>query len=321
MLLPDVAGIDTLFTVVKGTFGMSPDVPLLEEQQPIIVADVHHGDPATTSIRLPADVCLGKPGTDVVLLGSAWAPGGRATWQMDVEVAVGPVRKQVRVLGDRVWNDDGVGGTASWVAPFERMPLVWERGFGGADLTEKGPTAEPRNPVGSGYRVSGGQKPLAGLPLPNVEDPAAPVGSWKDAPAPAGFAPIAPHWEPRRSFAGTYDDAWQRQRAPYLPDDFDARFFHIAPPGMTTGAPLRGGELVELRGVTPDGYRRFNLPTVTVVATYRVGAALHPLPGVLDTVILEPDAGRFQLVWRAAFRCDKQALRVADVHVDARRTA
>src|SRR5919108_183167 len=88
----------------------------------------------------------------------------------------------------------------------DRKPLVWERAFGGTDVTPKGPTAEPRNPVGAGFRAPDGQKPLAGMPLPNLEDPFAPISSWKDRPAPACFAPIAENWQPRLSYAGTYDD-------------------------------------------------------------------------------------------------------------------
>ena len=52
--------------------------------------------------------------------------------------------------------------------------------------------------------------------------------SSKDRPAPACLAPIAEAWEPRRSFAGTYDAAWQQGRAPYLPTDLDPRFLASA---------------------------------------------------------------------------------------------
>ena len=71
------------------------------------------------------------------------------------------------------------------------MPLVWERAFGGVDTTERGPAVDARNPVGVGFRVRGGAKALAGMPLPNVEDVNALITSPDDAPEPAGFAPIA----------------------------------------------------------------------------------------------------------------------------------
>ena len=310
MLAPDPDGVDTLYTVVKGTFVTGERVTLADEQQPVALADQHHGDPAASSIRVPSDVCLGKPGTDVVMSASAYAAGERPTWQSDVSVTVGALTKTVRVFGDRVWD---AAGSVTWVAPFVRMPLVWERAFGGRDDTPAGPVAEPRNPVGAGFRSSDGARPLAGVPLPNVEDPVALLTSWKEAPPPAGFAPLAPHWQPRAGYAGTYDDAWQQQRAPYLPKDFDRRFFQLAPAGLWRNGYLQGGETVEIRGASPSGTLRFTLPAVRLRVSYRVERAVEERPVVLDTVLLEPDAGRVALVWRAALKCDKRSRKIREV--------
>jgi hypothetical protein len=318
LLLPDPSGVDTLFTVVKATFTIAARPALADEQVQIVLADEHYGDAATTSIRVPSDVCLGKPATDVLLSGAAYAPGGAPTWQMDVSLSVGPIAKIARVFGDRVWDTSGGIGNVSWVAPFTRMPLVWGRAFGGRDLTSKGPTAEPRNPVGAGFHASGGSKPLQGAPLPNVEDPAFLVTSAGSTPQPAGFAPIAAHWEPRKQFAGTYDEVWQKTRAPYLPADFDARFFQLAPPGLIVPGYLTGGETVELRGLTPEGLLRFTLPAFRVTVVHRIEGREEERSGCLDTVSIEPDEKRFTLVWRTSLRCDKKALKISNVSVDAR---
>lgn len=316
MLLPDMNGIDTLFGVVKGTFTLGPRLTLADEQVPVTMADQHYGDPAKTSIRAPSDVCLGKPGTDVVMVGSAWAPDGRPTWQADVTLAVGARSKTVRVFGDRVWDTSAAGATIAWVAPFIQMPLVWERGFGGTDHTDKGPRAEPRNPVGTGFRAGGGTRPLAGMPLPNIEDPAALITSPGDSPAPTGFAPVAPNWEPRTTFVGTYDDQWQRSRAPYLPADFDPRFFHFAPSALAMPR-LRGDEPVVVDGATPEGSLRFWLPRFSVALTFRRDSGDEVRPCALETVIIEPDERRLVLVWRGALNCDKQALKIREVAVSA----
>jgi len=312
MLFADAQGIDTMFAVVKGTFVIGDQLALAEEQLPVTLADVHRGDPAKTSIRTPSDVSLEKPGTDIVLIGSAWAPGGQPTWQTDVSISVGPLSKTVRVFGDRVWRA-AVGASSEWVAPFVQMPLVWERAFGGVDETAKGPVAEARNPVGVGFRRSNSERPLDGLALPNVEDPRAPITSPSQAPAPAGFGPIAPHWQPRQSFAGTYDAQWMAERAPYLPSDFDARFCQIAPVGLATAGHLQGGEAVALRGVTPDGLLQFTLPRLGVEVNYVVDSGEERRPALLDTVILEPDERRVLLVWRASLQCDKRALKVKEI--------
>lgn len=312
-LLPDATGIDTLYTVVKGTFTVGRSVGLADEQIPVSFADQHHGDPAASSVRVPSDLCLGKPGTDVVLIGSAWAPGGKPTWSSDVSLTAGTVAKTVRVFGDRVWDSGPGGSSVRYVTPFDRLPLVWERAFGGSDETDRGPVLEPRNPVGCGFRAPRSTRPVAGLPLPNLEDPAALITSPSDTPQPSCFAPIASHWEPRRSFAGTYDEAWQNSRSPYLPADFDARFFQIAPFGLTASAYFQGGEWIDVRGATPDGALQFQIPALRLKITYRLDSGEEKRPAVLDTVIVEPDATRLTLVWRASFQCDKKALRTKEV--------
>lgn len=312
---PDPSGVESVYVVVKGSFTVGKSVDVAAEQQPLCYAAEYYGDPGASSLRVPGDVSLMKPGTDVLLIGSAYAPGGHPAWQADVSLSVGPLAKSVRVSGERVWDVGAGGSSVSWVAPFERLPLVWERAYGGTDSTDAGPAAEPRNPVGVGFHARGGAKPTAGAPLPNIEDPAALISSWKDAPAPAGVGPIAPHWEPRKSHAGTYDDAWLQNRAPYLPSDFDPRFFQLAPAGQFKVGYLRGGEPVTVIGATPSGRWEFELPAVQVTATFRLDNVTQPTTAVLDTVLLEPDSSRVTLVWRSVFACDKKTLRVRDVEI------
>jgi hypothetical protein len=312
-LLPDTQGVDTVFAIVKATFALTEALSVAEQQVPIVPTDQYYGDPTASSVRAPSDICLGKPGTDVVLMGSAFAPGGRATWGMDVSLAVGPLSKTVRVSGDRIWEAGPAGAVVTHVAPFERMPLVWERAYGGVDETENGPVAHAGNPAGCGFRGPRTLTPVHGALLPNLEDPAAPIMSPSASPPPACFAPIASHWEPRRSYAGTYDDAWQSARAPYLPQDFDSRFFQVAPAGLSTSGHLRGGEWVHASGVTANGLLQFQLPAIAIDVCFRLGRRDEERRALLDTVIIEPDVGRVIMVWRATLTCDKRALRVREV--------
>lgn len=316
-VLPDLAGVDSVLTIVKGTFTLNASTPLAEEQVAISFVDEWHGEPGTSSVRVPSDVSIGKPGTDLLLVGTACAPGDRPSWQMDVLFAVGPVVKTIRVFGDRVWNSTGAGAAVSWVTPFVRMPLVWERAFGGVDETNAGTIAEPRNPVGRGFRSNSSTRSLSGLPLPNLEDPSALISSWTDRPAPVAFGPTGRHWLPRQTFAGTYDENWNKTRAPYLPSDFDPRFFHAAPSGLATTTHLRGGEIVNVRGVVPEGDIHFALPALRIQATYRFDAGVEIREAALDTVLVESDARRFIIVWSTALRCDKRALKVREVEVTA----
>ena len=320
---PDPRGVETLFAIVKGTFTLGPRVEEAENQAPIVRADRFHGDPLRTSIAEPGDVSLAKPGTDVLLFGHAYGPGGRHTTRAEVSLHVGPVEKRAVVFGDRFW-----GGTvlARISAPeaFDRMPLVWERAFGGTETLSSDPLrvdGEDRNPVGAGFRARASSRKLEGIVLPNVEDPARLISSPGDRPAPAGFGPLAPHWRPRPKYAGTYDDAWQRNRAPYLPLDFDPRFLQIAPEDQQVPGYLKGGEAVEIVGATPSGALRFNLPARRVEVVFRLDSGEERKTASLDTVILRPDEARLVLVWRAALPCDKRLLKVREVEPIVARAA
>ena len=96
----------------------------------------------------------------------------------EARVRVGPLDKTVRVIGDRRWDAHGV---ASAPAPFTEMPLRYTHAFGGAGF--------PLNPYGKGFSDDA-TAPLEGRALPNLEDPAMPIGAWSDSPVPAAWGPV-----------------------------------------------------------------------------------------------------------------------------------
>lgn len=312
-VFPDERGVETVYAVVKGTLALGGGPALAAKQVPVAPADVYWGEPGVSSLRYASELHLAKPGTDVVLVGTARPSEAPPVAQLDVEVAAAERRKVVRVFGDRVWRN---GGTPSPPAPFASMPLVYERAFGGLHRTAGGRLlGEERNPVGAGFRGERSDDELVGLPLPNLEDPAALLRNPGDAPAPAGFGFVAPAWLPRRTFAGTYDEAWKKGRAPYLPLDFDPRFFHAAHPDLAFDRFLQGGEPVEVLNADPGGPLRFSLPRWRIRVRIRIAGSTAEPPARLETVLLEPDEGRLCLTWRAAAPCDKKALRVEEVAV------
>jgi hypothetical protein len=193
---------------------------------------------------------------------------------------------------------------------FTRLPLTFENAFGGRDATHKDVSLhgwEPRNPVGKGFRVNGTNeteknKALDGWPLPNLEDPACLIRSWKDKPAPAAPGFVCRSWQPRVGFAGTYDEAWMKKRCPILPVDFDNRFFSAAPAGQVCPGYLQGGESVTLTHVTPEGRLSFALPRTRPILETRCLKKLLRLELVLDTVVLSTDEMLCNLVWRGSVR-------------------
>ena len=311
----DTQGIESAYAVVKATFALGAGEPqLAEKQMPLLATDVFWGDPLQTSLRAAGEFALPKLGTDILLVGRAiaQAPDTRVA---DVSLRVGPISKTVRVFGDRIWEGSGSNLKPSQPQPWERMPLRWELAFGGVAPPDQGEQAhEPRNPVGRGI-VGADVARLKGQPLPNLEDPRALIATPRDRPAPACFAPIAPTWMPRRSYTGTYDDAWTHKRAPYLPLDFDSRYFQLAPQDLIAPGFLQGGEPVELAGFTLGAPLRFTLPQLQLTLEFDFDGALVPKPALLEMVLFEPDAGRLQMLWRAGLAVDKKLLKMRELTV------
>ncbi|QDF99448.1 hypothetical protein CJ010_24380 [Azoarcus sp. DD4] len=315
----DPDGVECAYAAVKASFDLSSGVPRLAGRQAnFLAADVYWGDPDTSSVRAAADLTLAKPGTDVLLLGRAVAPSGPVR-SMAVDIRVGPLRRQLQVFGDRRWVRTEQGWAISAAEPFERMPLRWELAFGGCAAAADGaaPEYDPRNPVGRGF-VGSAETDIAGRALPNIEDPDALIVTPADRPPPAGCAPVAAGWQPRLGWAGTYDAAWQAGRAPYLPQDFDPRFFNVAAPGLVAPEHLVGGEAVDITGCTAGAPLRFTLPRLVIALQWDFDGRQIPARPLLDTVLIEPDQGRLQMVWRARLAVDKKLPRLRQVTVAAR---
>ncbi|MBJ6724519.1 DUF2169 family type VI secretion system accessory protein [Geomesophilobacter sediminis] len=292
----------SLLVVIKGTWQLRHDgaLALAEEQQPVLLSPVYYGAPNSSSIRYDSDLLLEKPGTDCILNGHAWAPKvGVAA--VDVLFAVGPVRKKIRVFGERFWMKALWKVALSRPLPFERIPLVWERAFGGVDASWPDPACHEHfveNPIGRGLRAKKSKLPVDGLRLPNLEDPSFLITKLSDRPDPAGVGVIPPHWQPRARFADKYHEVWRESRFPLLPEGQDLRFNACAAPGLTTPNFLTGTEPVVVENAAKQGRLSFRLPGVKPEVTVRLANSEEELPIELDTVIVEPDEERVVLVWR-----------------------
>ena len=172
---------------------------LADEQEPVHLAPVYFGDPTASSLRYEADLVLTKPSTDVLLHGTAYAPGGRPVPELEVSMAVGPVRKTLHIIGHACGRRSSWGGGSASRSRSREMSLLYERAYGGRHGEPI--QIEPRNPVGRRFVTD--KKALVGTVAPNIEYPGNPT-------RPAGFGPIAPvcALAPRRPLAGTSDAAW-----------------------------------------------------------------------------------------------------------------
>lgn len=294
----DEDGRPLFVALVQATYAIEGDrLALVDPQpQPNPVGELFGESAAVSGYRVEVPFAFVKPSTDVILHGSASAP--RPVPQIDVSLRVGPVGKTVRVFGDRVWTRAAGAVAPSPPLPFEAMPLVYERAFGGWDRSHPDPRqhrAERRNPVGLGFSLP--SRPFEeGLRLPNLEDPADPLERWGQVVTPACFGLVSPEWEPRASLCGTHDEAWRKERMPLSPKDFDRRFFQAASAGLVAPGYLRGDEQVTIDNASPRGRLSFRLPgplALSCRASTRRVTTTFPL--VLDTVILDTDAGTVTL--------------------------
>src|SRR5262249_47275777 len=147
-----------------------------------------------------------------VFTGHAYAPPERPARVSTVRLAV--VGDAGALLDKRLLVED--------TAPFERMPIVYERAAAGLDLQD--------NPV-----ASGGE--------PNILDPARPDH-------PAGLGPISRIWPVRRRLLGDTPRRLLELPIAEIPDGFDWSYFQAAPPDQRIPL-LRGDEWIVLEGLHP----------------------------------------------------------------------
>lgn len=315
------SGRELLVVVVKGTFAIpkgAEEPGLAKEQVPLVEADTFTGEPGLSAPVYESDYSPVKPRCDVLLLGSSYAPYGMAAGRVRVSLRVGPMHKQFDVVGNRVWVGDIFGVAATEPEPFTVMPISYDTAFGGVDNLDPDPNkheAYLSNTIGRGFYPKSSAGLINGKPLPNTEEPGKPIASPKGAYNSMGFGPIGRAWQPRPKYAGTYDQDWIDNVFPFLPADFDERYYQCAPLDQQIDY-LRGGEEVVLQNLTPQGRTSFRLPRVDVPVTfYFKNYEEKEVSAVGDTLIIEPDLGRFVILWRASLPLRKNMFEVGQVVV------
>lgn len=302
----DRDGRELVIVAVKATFTMPDrerDEPVLaEEQVPLTESDVFTGEPGYSATLYESDYAHRKPKCDVLLNGSAYAPGGKPTDRVTVSLRVGAMTKSFDVLGNRVWKRGILLVTPTDPEPFALMPISYNHAFGGVDRSQEDPLKHrwyPTNHAGVGYHEYLDPEHVDNKPLPNTEEPGRPVTDPRGKYKPMAFGPIGRAWKPRSKHAGTYDQKWLDEKAPFWPDDFDYRYFQAAPEDQQIPYP-NGGEDVVLTNLTKQGLTRFRLPKIEMpIVVVPAQGREYEAQAKVDTVLIEPDQQRFMLTYRA----------------------
>jgi hypothetical protein len=324
-----------IFSVVtKRTYDIhqARRVTRAEKTRPFVQADQYHddGDPEWSTVKYETDFASFKVATDVVVVGKAFAPGGKPASQIEASIEAAGHKKTVRVSGDRhcVYRPNAVPQFTEPV-PFTEMTLQYERAFGGKDTKSNPgePFYYPRNHNGVGVVLKNSKASVEGLPLPNIEDPGdllTPdrliVGEperWSEQPLPDGLGWFQRTWYPRCSFVGampayvTVDTILKEEKLGLVPKgqialsmqfklpSFDLRFNSGASRGLVLPY-LTGNESFRLTNLTPAGTLTFQLPAETPRFMLDIGLGENELKPVLHTVCVRLEEMQVDLVWRGA---------------------
>ena len=315
----DESGQEVWLVAIKASFEIDPageQVPL-KKQIPVNMTPVFSAD--AKELVDDDDFHIEKKHTDVLIEGHAYAAGGRPNVETTARIKIGELDKTVRVTGDRIFVPGPVSVRMTNPEPFIRLPISWRRTYGGTDLEASSPDWDQRNPVGTGFAVS--PQRLIGKPAPNFEYQDAPYRDHRSG-RPAGFGPIAAHWQPRAGYAGTYGKEWEKTRNPLLPRDFNRLHYQCAPQDQQTRLPLVGYEDVRLGGFTAEGFMQFLLPRITfdITSHFKNQPDIKHEGASIQTLRIRPDARQFVITWLSALPVpyDEEKLSTTTIRVRRR---
>ena len=307
----DLDGDPCLVVVAKGTFDVVKGEPIRwsASPSPIRTTAVPWDPSVPSSVRYEDDLAPFKVGTDIIVNATAYAPGGQRMPSWRAGVCVGGLKKFLTVTGPRAWvHAPLLGWSLTPIVPVRHVPVRYELAFGGDGVEA--------NPVGLGACEPRKADTSQPIPAPRVLAGDGRVPELGELYPVEGLGAIARTWQPRCARAGTFGEAWASQGGRRLPEDFDGAFWNAAHPELVMVGFLRGDEEVRLTALHPEHAELgFRLPAVLVATGAVYGSGYrHGTPARLDTVLIDAEALRVELTWRAAlplFKGGVEAVHIA----------
>jgi len=283
-------------------------------------------DEPTPLGALPSDM---QPRADesleVILHGHAHAPRQQPVTTLVAALAVGETRREIAVFGDRAWVPT-VGGrqAISRVATFVKMPLTYERAFGGTltislDRESLFDLSDTFNRYGLGFDAESRARDLGvalrapkGYPalpadyvrrLPNLENPKALIARPEDAPEPTCWATVPVDvavWSARKAKEIAAEPKGTPQPTEFPQQIPKAVNYRAHPdwliPIPKTAPKVRLENLCESARVLD-----LTLPEFSVVADYTIQGRQGSRALLPQVLVLLPDQSRFYVVYRLPF--------------------
>ena len=270
--------------------------------------------------QLPSDAVQRRDQVfEVVVLGAAYPEGTGAVESMTVKLSVGDVTHTMRVTGDREWRN-GSNPSITAPDPFVRMPLVYERTFGGTcpARMDNDTVIDIRDPVnhhGRGFDAEFLAKHIGeslqapeGFPsmeyvrqLPNLEHPEHLIEAWDDAPEPYCWATVPQDIAfTQTRFLHYVERKVELDQIPGEEDEYSREVsnhvFHRAHPDWITTLPGPRA-LVTMSGMSPHGELSFTIPKLRVIADYVLGDRTGTRELAPQLMVLLPEQLRFYIVF------------------------
>jgi hypothetical protein len=278
-----------------------------------------------SSLSVAGDILLYKPGTDVIVTGSAKPHDlkPRKEWNAGIRVTRGEqklLEHGMRLLGPRAWFHSAVGGwKLSDSVATDAVALRHELSYGGnypndasklqgdKTIATDELTVYEANPSGCGHWNAKQLNKTIMYPGPQIELLNQPAGDLMEPYPLASPSPVARFWESRAQYAGTHDEAWEiqaeRSAFPDFPVDFDYRYYQCAHPNLIHPEHLHGDEKIYLIGLLagPAQTVACELPGITIQAELvATNGATEVKNMSLDTIHADLDANTISLTWRLA---------------------
>lgn len=338
----DFAGKDRAVVVAKGSWELN-DSRLIPAKAPVPVSYVDEFEdpekPMRTPIVFESDTAFEKTGTDIILRGTAYAPGSKAVPAFTTRLQVGDFVRMLLIQGPRRASFMGSENKPrppifSKPTPIKQLEISFKYAYGGVtqyalpDGSDPVNLPCPTNPLGLGYVVQAIPELIDGLALPQIEFPDRPLipqklvqdlGNSDMVPLPAGLGFYGKAWMPRvdrlgvmpyelestKKLMAQYGRASESPGMPgpvagFEPPVMQPDFFSTAAPYNVVKPFLKGNETVVMKNLTKNGNTSFYLPGITPFIRFDSGNGPNPMEMVLDTLVFLPDQNRVITIFRGS---------------------
>jgi hypothetical protein len=271
---------------------------------PIEEADRYRGDPETSSLAVAGEIAPFKKGGELLIYGSAHS-GGPGQSVLKIQVSLRQRNndfwsKELRVLGPRTWQRKLLAAIPGPPRVIEEpVPLVYENAYGGTDPANPEKTF-PGNPVGVGFSQRGLR--TKGLSLPQIECGPDFIASPASRVTPAGFGPLAPHWQPRCKQKVDIDEhAIAAGGCPWKNPPPES-LYNTAPLDQRFDQPFDGELSLKLKGLVTDTPQDvlINLPEIRPLIQMEMQESSSALSAECDTLIVHAERMEIYLIFRRA---------------------